>query len=240
MTGIDILAIILIAVFFAALVFYGYSLGKVALQGTVGRIALAFASTLGVLFIVYLFLNIGSITPADWAQILLLFGLVGVTGFYALSATKQARDTAKMADEMKEQRYDAVRPVIDINRDPADEDKMLEAIAAREGDPSKGLACVLHNIGLGPAIDLYSFIQNPVSGKSERYDFGTLAKGEKTSRMRLSMINEMNKDHPSDLLLITLYRDIYDRKFFSSRNVSIDKEKGWELAPLFTHPTKED
>ena len=165
----------------------------------------------------------------DWIQAISTLVLVGVTVFYAWQSKKTV-------NEMKKQRYDTVRPVIDIYRDPTGEDKMSEAIAAIDGNPTRGLSCVLHNIGLGPAIDLYTYIQT--SNGSQRYDYGTLAVGEKTPRMNLSMINEANEDHPRDLLLIAEYKDVYDREFFSSRNVFIDKEKCWVLTSLFTHPSE--
>lgn len=139
--------------------------------------------------------------------------------------------TRKMSNEMREQRYDAVRPVIDIFRDQADDDKMPEALAGKAGDASRGLSCVLKNIGLGPAIDVYSFVQNPFSGESQRHEFGTLAIGEMTFRMKLSLIHEGNP-----LALVAYYRDVYGRAFVSIREVSADEERGWEIGPLQTRP----
>jgi len=182
---------------------------------------------LGLLFITYIAITAREIQPADWAQIMLTLGLVAVTGSYAFSAVKQADASVKMAEEMREQRYDAVRPVIDIYRDPADDDKMPEAIAASEGDASRGLSCVLKNIGLGPAIDLRSFVQNPISGERQHHDFGTLAIGKTTYRVKLSLIHE-----GSPLALLAYYKDVYGRTFKSSREVTIDKEKGWEIDSL--------
>ncbi len=181
------------------------------------------------------------------SQVLLTLALVLITCIYAMrtsdiaKATRaQAETSMKMAEEMKKQRYDTVRPVIDIYKDPTDEDEMSEAFAATKGDASQGLSCALCNVGLGPAIDLYSFVQT--SSGSRSYDCGTLAVGKKTPRMKLSMINEINKDHPSDLLLVALYRDVYDRDFISSREVSVDKERkgAWSIGPLKIVPAKED
>ena len=112
MIGIDILAVILIAVFLIALGFYAYSLIIAALRGTIGWIAVASTSTIGLLLVIYLSLNIDKIAPAEWAQVFILLGLVGVTGYYALSANKQANASIKMAEEMKEQRVVASRPLI--------------------------------------------------------------------------------------------------------------------------------
>lgn len=211
---------------------YIYGLFKVIRGRSANKWNIVLGFTFATLLIVYLTLKAYTIAPADFVQIMLTFGLVLATIQYAISAAKQADVSVKMAKEMKKQRYDTVRPVIDIYRDPTDEDKMSEAFAAIKGDASQGLSCALHNVGLGPAIDLYSFVQT--SSGSQSYDCGTLAVGEKTSRMKLSMINEINKDHPSDLLLAALYRDVYDRDFISSREVSVDKERkgAWSIGPL--------
>ena len=184
-----------------------------------------------------------------YIQIGLTAALVSVTIIYAWrthvisraakeqaeATRKQAEASVKMAEEMREQRYDAVRPVIDIYRDQTDEDKLPEAFAGKSGDTSRGLACVLHNIGLGPAIDLYSFVQNPFSGKRQHYDFGTIATGEKTPKMNLSV-----KQKDGRMALLAYYKDVYGRAFESSREVSSDKEKGWQLGPLKIRPVMED
>ena len=181
-------------------------------------------------------------TATDWIQAISMVVLVGVTIFYAYQA-KKASDSAKASadasvktvEEMRQQRYDAVRPVIDIYRDPTDEDKLPEAFAATKGDASRGLACVLCNIGLGPAIDMYSFVQNPFiqnpSDGRQRFEFGTLATGEKTHKMNLSV-----KQEDGRMALLAYYKDVYERAFESSREVSADKEKGWQLGPLKIRP----
>ena len=60
-------------------------------------------------------------TMTDWIQAIATIILVGITAFYALQ-------TLKTVNEMKKQRYTTFRPVIDICRNQADEDKMPEAI----------------------------------------------------------------------------------------------------------------
>lgn len=167
-------------------------------------------------------INVGHIL-----EILTLIILVFITAMYALSASEQANASVKMAEEMRYARYDTVRPVIDIQRDQWDEDKISEAIAASDGDTSSGLSCALHNIGLGPALDVYSFVKNPFSGGRQHHDFGTLATGEKTYKMNLSA-----KQADGRIALLAYYKDVYGRAFESSREVSVDKEKGWEIGPL--------
>jgi len=193
-------------------------------------------------------------------NLVLLAGLIAVTTIYAYStiqisratkdqadkmteqaeATRQQADASvKMAEEMKEQRYDAVRPVIDIRRDIARTDiarQTLEANAALSEDTSHGLSCILHNIGVGPAIDVHSFIQHPERGRLPWRNFVTLAAGGKTERKNFSLKHENNR-----MALVAYYKDIYDQVFESSREVSIDKvgNAKWEIGPLKTIPVKE-
>ena len=68
---------------------------------------------IGFLYIIALAFNYSEeIGLSNMLQILLMFGLVAVTTFYAWSASRQADASVKMAEEMKEQRIMASRPVI--------------------------------------------------------------------------------------------------------------------------------
>jgi len=181
----------------------------------------------------------------DWVQAIAMIVLVGTTIFYAYQAKKasasakaSAEAGVKMAEEMKEQRYAAARPKIDIQRDIDVADvarQTLEANAALSEDTSHGLSCILHNIGVGPAIDVHSFIQHPERGRLP-WNFVTLAAGGKTERKNFSLKHETNR-----MALVAYYKDIYDQVFESSREVSIDKvgNAKWEIGPLKTIPVKE-
>lgn len=105
MAGIDTLAVILIIAFILAYILLFYAMIQAGTRGTLGWIATGVAAIIGVLLITFLIANINNIVPADWAQILILLGLVAVTGMYAWS-------TMKMAKEMREQRVMASRPAI--------------------------------------------------------------------------------------------------------------------------------
>ncbi len=191
---------------------------------------LAFILTVwGLLFFIYIVFMGSKIGLADWAQILLLGGLVSVTAAYAYS-------TEKMAEEMREQRYDTVRPVIDIEKEESPQAEIVQGLAVRDGLIGIGLPCKLHNIGLGPATDLYSFIRDDQNIR-RRFDFGTLAARGKTESMGLYASKEEN----NRMFLAAYYRDIYGRVFESSREVIIDKEKGsLEFGPLTIRPVEED
>jgi len=166
-------------------------------------------------------------------EYVLLAGLIAVTTWYAYAtikiarATKQQADASvKMAEEMREQRYDTVRPVIDIQKEETPAARVSEGLAVLCEDISRGMPCILSNIGLGPAIDVCSFVQ-PLQGDRWCKNFGTLAIGDKTEPMNLSLNQEGERT-----TLITYYRDVYDRGFKSSREVRVVKEKGLELGPL--------
>ncbi len=144
MAGINILAVILIIAFILAYILLFYAMIQARTRGTLGWITTIVAALIGVLLIVFLIANIANIVPADWAQILILLGLVAVTGMYALSTRKQADASMKMAEEMREQRVMASRPVI-----------IQQAIAGKyivERDMSD--AFEIYNAGNGPAIEL--------------------------------------------------------------------------------------
>jgi len=188
----------------------------------------------GFLYIIALaFHYSGEIQLSDRIQILLMFGLVAVTSFYAWSASRQADASVKMAEEMRNARYDTVRPIIDIQRGGSN---IAEAFYADCGDTTHGLLCILHNIGLGPAIDVCSLVQPPWApwGRSQHHDFGTLAIGEE-STMNLSLEQEDNRT-----ALVVYYKDVYGRAFESSREVQAgETSEGWKVGPLQIRPIEE-
>lgn len=173
---------------------------------------------------------------SDKLQILLMLGLVAVTTFYAWSAYRQA-------EVMEKQRYDAVRPVIDIRRNIESRDhaiglerQTLEANAALLEDTSHGLLCILHNVGVGPAIDTFSFIEHPEKGRL-RWDFGPIITNGKTEEMPLSLKHESTR-----MALVAYYKDVYGNWFESSREVRIEKtpNPNWVLGRLQIRPIKEN
>jgi hypothetical protein len=134
---------------------------------------------IGLLYIIALAFHYSEeIGLSDKLQILLMFGLVAVTTFYAWSASRQADASVKMADGM-------ARPVIDFKRDTAKIDinrQTLEVNAALTKDVSHGLSCILCNVGVGSAIDVRSFIQHPERGRLP-FEFGTIESSGKDREM---------------------------------------------------------
>lgn len=187
-----------------------------------------------------------TIPDPNLVQIGLTAALVSVTIIYAwrthviskaakeqAKATKQQADASvEMAEEMREQRYDTVRPVIDFEHRESELTRIIaKGVTIKEEEEiiySCGLRCVLHNIGIGPATDVYSFTLT-VSSERRQWDFGSLTiKGEMTPEIPLFL--EQKGDRR---FLVAYYRDVYGRCFESSREVSVDMEKNaWSIGPL--------
>jgi len=159
-------------------------------------------------------------------HIIAVVTLVLVTAVYAVQTTS-------MAKEMREQRYDAVRPVIDIEWWPAAGEegyvRVAGVLAIEKGKPPQSqlpdkLTCILRNIGLGTATDVYSFVQAGTQPDDECHRpraLGTLAKNEATDKWPLFL--KQKDDHK---FLVAYYRDVYGRCFKSSREVSRDEVRG--------------
>ena len=173
-----------------------------------------------------------------WAEVLTILPpaiLVCITGWYAVQNYRMAEANEKMAKEMKEQRYDAVRPIIDIKNLMSmashDEKIIKELTLHAYGDYSCGMTCILHNIGVGPATDVYSFIQTATK-EQRRWSFGALAKDIVTEPFPLTI-----KQEDSHMLIEVYYRDIYSQYFISSREV---EKSNIALGPLKTRCITKD
>jgi hypothetical protein len=203
------------------IIVYAFVLCAIVLKGFIKErffrpIAFRVALPFGLLLVAYLLYNLvlHNIEPSDWAQIFLVLGLVVVTGYYALVAFRQA-------DEMKEQRYSALRPIIDINRESSLTNEEIGEIRSivESGNMPEKLICTLRNIGPGPAIDVYSLTKG-ANGKPLRYDLGTIAADNKEGEMTLTrqLLIERVGDRA---FLVAYYKDAYGQCFKSSREVRI-------------------
>jgi len=163
----------------------------------------------------------GIILPPELIDTIILFILASATIFYAIRTSDIAKATKKQADEIKKQRYDTVRPVIDIII-------IEQSITPREGSlqaygaSPKDLPCKLRNVGVGPAIAVHSFIEDihNSDGNPRRWDFGTLpsaaGKIEYTQEMRLLLMKNNNQR-----ALVAYYEDVYGNRFESIREVNL-------------------
>ena len=159
-------------------------------------------------------------------------------------ATKEQADASvKMAKEMRNARYDALRPIIDIVIQPMKGGELIkQGLDAKEGKLPENLPCKLRNVGIGPAIELYSFVFvegiEDAEGNPRRWDFGSIpvAIGEEemgyTREMPLSL--QQRGEHKA---LVAYYKDVYGNPFESIREVSINKDKvAVNIGPLKVSP----
>ena len=153
----------------------------------------------------------GQIT--DWIQIFLTLGLVVVTGAYAWSAHRQAK-------EMQNQRYDIFRPVLDILIDT----KIEPAVNT---DARKiTLTYHIHNVGVGPALDGY--ISTPEHNISYLGTLTTIHDYKATTGdYSSSYVNHINieKDKLPAIMIIAYYKDVYGRYFESKREIILADDK---------------
>jgi len=164
MTGADITAdavnIVLIVVIIAS-----YVIGMVALRRAIGGEGIIggwnFWTSLFVGFLLagYLVIHVlahlnmlagigaltklNEISPSEWAQILLVLGLVVATGFYALM-------TFRMAKEMREQRLSEARPYVLLKL----VDEYLLWYDQGDKTAPRQFMVKVNNAGKGPAINL--------------------------------------------------------------------------------------
>jgi hypothetical protein len=155
----------------------------------------------------------------------------------AVGTAVYARYTRSLAEEMRAQRYDTVRPVIDIQIVDVQkqvENQTSETLSARGADTHYKLSFALQNIGLGPAIGVCSTTPTP-AGFQWRWDWDTLAAGARTRVLNLSL-----EQKEGLLTLAVFYTDVYGRGFDSGRQINIEKQKkDWKIGPLLISPPKE-
>ena len=154
--------------------------------------------------------------------------LVAVTVTYATSAHEQAEASKKMAEEMMQQRYGGAFPIVDIKEQKESSTEMIKkGLDIGGGKIPEGQLCRLRNIGLGPAINVCSFIRTP-TGERRQWDFGTLAVNDEADKEQLS-IEQRNGWG----VLVAYYRDVYERPFESSREFTIDQAgRSCKIGPL--------
>jgi hypothetical protein len=151
-------------------------------------------------------------------NLIVLAGLAGVTAVYACYRQK-------MAGEMREQRMDAVRPVLDIRMHPtADHDRLGVQMATRPQIVAGGLSCRCANVGLGAAVDVRSQCQ--VGQDARLYDMGTIGIGQEASSARLAL----EQDSGSYWVRVQ-YKDVFGRDF-ESRRALVGGPMNWQPGPL--------
>ncbi|MBE9502231.1 MAG: hypothetical protein KAX23_06090 [Dehalococcoidia bacterium] len=209
------------------------ALVKARKEGFTGRWIALFVLGLGSLFIIYLAYNVDDIEPADEAQIMLMVGLVAVTGVYALSAARQANASTKMAQEMREQRFTVSQPLV-----------FPDFPYARFPNPGE---IWFHNLGNGPALDLKITIAYSAADVVKRAwvqrtgQYGSKVNGPERSIApsadRFSWRPELSELHPGNIGTVFIeYSDIYGRSFLSGWGYRCEKDSKGDLTLQPTDP----
>jgi hypothetical protein len=224
MAGTEVLAFILVIalVLIYALVFF--AIIRAGTKGTFGWIAVIVAGLIGLLLIIYLIVNIANIVPADWAQIILTLGLVAVTSMYAWSTQKQANASVKMAEEMKDARFAALRPIvrIDWGGSQLNKDKNIERISVS-----------FKNIGVGPALNLQCYLTHTQYSFQERHDVVVVEAGRDSPSISLSFaLEKFDGKQWAGFAINCDYESIYGPAFRSTLKFQTQEEKRLEIVEL--------
>ena len=208
-----------------SLVIFAIALTKAMRHGFAGRWVAILVLAVGFLFLLYLAYNLREIEAADWAQIMLTFALVAVTLLSAMSATRQASASRKMAEatkeqadantkmatEMQNQRYDTFRPVLDIRMNP---------LLVTSKKPIK-ITYEINNIGVGPALDGHLLTPEP-----KKIDLGTLTTirdSDAIGDYGRGTITIQKENLPGTI--IAYYKDVFSRSFKSEREICLAIEE---------------
>ncbi len=154
--------IIAVVIVFAIYIYGLFKVIKITRGSSPNKGNIVIGFTFATLLLIYLILSTYIIGPADFVQIMLMFGLVIVTTLYAISTAKQAEASVKMARRMV---VPTLIPDFWLTGDfSADRYVQFEAW--------------VHNDGNGPAYDVKGEIQD--EGKPA----SVLATGDITSVLR--------------------------------------------------------
>ena len=141
--------------------------------------------------------------------------LVGVTIFYAYQ-------TRRMAKEMEAARFDAVRPLITIEKTEAKQrgdilKQTADAFRIKEGKFPESVKCEIRNVGLGPALNLKYCLKYEAMNSIEKERL-VLAVGESDT------LHFLLEDEADDKRVIGIkYQDAFGRRFESLLWITMDE-----------------
>ncbi len=227
--------IIAVVIVFAIYIYGLFKVIKITRGSSPNKRNIVSGFTLATLLLIYLILNTYIIGPADFVQIILIFGLVLATTLYAFSAAKQANASVKMAEEMREQRLTISQPLL-----------FPDFTEATFPEPGK---IWFDNLGSGPAVRLeikiaYSIPNVVKSAWNERTgQYGSLAgvHGANWNVVkadgRVACQPELTECHPGNIgTAFVEYSDIYGRRFLSGWGYRCEKDSKGDVTLLPTEP----
>jgi len=156
--------------------------------------------------------------------------LVVVTAVYAMAARRQADANARMAREMEQARHDAARPVINIGLEPYEGDWEAGAKQALAKAFPAAIQCQLHNIGVGPALNI-RFQVDDGQGSSYLLQIGALEAGEIDLAHRHLTVADSTVEQERKLLQL-FYEDVFGNTVESRRDLSLSEDGGLVIGPL--------
>jgi len=147
--------------------------------------------------------NRSQVSQGEWMQIMILLALVVITGFYALSADRQARASSDMVKEMERTRSAAFRPIIALYV-PLYDDSM-SPVSFR-----------FKNVGTGPALNVKLSLRHPVYKFNEHYE-SAWAAGQEEHRDFYSVTPLEPLFQPTGAFVPeAVYEDVYGQVFQST------------------------
>ncbi len=184
---------------------------------------------IGVIFLILVIYRGQEIQPYHWAEVLVLIGLLLITAVYADS-------TAKMAEEMRRQRYTESLPLLvpDITRRSVVDQKLeSNEVDYATLQTGVGLEVTWHNLGKGVAINTrLSFSSPPLDnhpGKSlyfpphESKALGVAAKESISFEWKQFVGQLVDQTKPR---LEAEYQDIYERNITTVQEFHIEEQNG--------------
>jgi hypothetical protein len=169
-------------------------------------------------------------SAGEWVVAIVLALTLAAVLWYAHEARKQAAASAKMAEEMRQQRRDAARPVINIGLEPYERDWEGGLKQALEKAFPAAIQCQLRNIGVGPALNV-RFQVDDGQGRSVLLEIGALEAREGDQVHRHLTVADSTVDQEGKLLQV-FYEDVFGNTVESRRDLSLGEDGGLVIGPL--------
>jgi hypothetical protein len=150
-------------------------------------------------------------------QVFLVAALVLATFVYVLL-------TRRMACEMRETRYDSLRPLINISLEGIGEPNISMALAIKEGEGPLSLRASMSNEGPGPALKLSYSIWDSQKQVAVPREQSILAVGGLVQAQELEVrrTDEVIAPNLAGIVVVG-YEDLYGRRFESRLPIARDR-----------------
>ena len=189
---------------------YLFAVWVIDLQGLIrGWLVLpmrVLATIFGSLVVTYLLWNLQNIQAHYWVLISLYVGLVGVTVVYALSTHRQAKASAEMAKEMKEQRQPLVI-LKAVQEEGIWTDLQIQFIGIEKSAANYFSHFEISNVGKTPAIEVESSLMDSEGNRPHSIRQTYLRNDDPPIKFRPNNIE--NLDETKTYYLVSEYQNIF-------------------------------